>query len=163
MKSRFLVILILALVSITGCERKLKHDYSSKFDQLVEEKWKTESKWVNAIAHLEGGGYYVDLDEEDEQPMDRPNVVPLLKRLEAEFKLEWEAVLETRDPTYAIAVVAKIPNDPKFKETFQAALVREQKTFPGAILQQWGYKWVSLDFLNQEDAAMGDAEEKVTE
>lgn len=144
--------LALVLVSLIGCRQKPAVDYEARFDTQVDQVWSKDSKWVDAVQHFEGGGYYADLDEEDEQPIDRPHVLPLLKRLESSFGLEWQAILEKKDPQYAVAVVARLPADPTCRPRLEEALKNEQKTFPGAILQQWGHKWVSLDFLNEEDA-----------
>ena len=150
--SRFVFVVgLLVLSLLSGCGEK-KVDYEKRFDTEVEERWSRDSKWVDAIQHLSSGGSFVDLGEPEESPLDVPHVLPLLRRLAKEFSLEWQAITDEKDPTRVWVVVARLPDDLSIRKKIETVLEREQKTFPGAILQQWGHHWVSLDFLNQEQS-----------
>jgi hypothetical protein len=73
--------------------------------------------------------------------------------LKAEFDPEQYAILVEDEP-YCWGIVVRIPEDPAQRQQFQEFLNREDDAFPGMILQEWGHEWVSLDFLNEEAAAV---------
>ena len=149
---------LLVLNLLAGCGKK-QVDHESRFDGEVEERWTRNSKLVvDAIQHLARGGSYVDTGDPEDPVLDRPHILPLLQRLGKECDLEWQAVLEETNQTRAWAVIAKLPNDAALRKRIEAALAREEKTFPGAIVQQWGHQWLSLDFLTKEQAAFFDEE-----
>lgn len=144
------------LVSITlvaGCSEK-PIDQEARFDTQVEKEWTKDSQWVDAVNLLSSGGTFIDTGEPGGQLLDTPHVVPVLKRLAGEFGLEWKAITEAVNPTQALAIVAKLPEDASIQEKFEAAVKLEQENFPGAILYQWGHRWLSITFLNQEQSDM---------
>jgi hypothetical protein len=139
---------LLALTMTIGCSRAV--DTAARFDTQVEQSWTKDANWGNAIALLSTGGNFVDSGEPGEQLLDVPHVLPLLKRLNAEFGLQWEAITEAKNPTRALAVVAQLPADPSAQLKIRQAIEREQNDFPGAILHQWGHRWLSVNFLTKE-------------
>jgi hypothetical protein len=145
-----LLVFIITFMGTIGCGAK-PVDYEARFDDDVETTWTKKWKWVDAVQYLEKGGVYVDTGDSEDAALDRPRVLPILKRLQREFGMEWEAVLD-QSQSLALAVVARLPNDASARAKIEAVLAEEQRQFPGAILQQWGHKWLSLDFLNEEQA-----------
>ncbi len=151
------VFLFVAIIAV-GCGAK-PIDLESRFDDDVENAWSTKWKWVDAVQFFEKGGMYVDSGDPEDPALDRPHVLPLLKRLQQEFGLEWQAVLDNTNQTTALAVVARLPNDSTIRQRIEASLQREQASFPGDILQQWGHKWLTLDFLNEAQAKFMEEED----
>ena len=150
------ILFLAGLVTMTlmaGCSEK-PIDHDARFDTRVEESWTKDSQWIDAVELLSSGGAFIDTGEPDGQLLDTPHVLPVLKRLSEEFGLEWQAITEEVNPTQALAIVAKLPENTSIREKFEAALKLEQKSFPGSILYQWGHRWLSISFLNQEQSDM---------
>lgn len=144
---------IAGLVGLTftaGCSRQI--DQEARFDTRVEQSWTKDTRWVDAVGHLSSGGLFIDSGESDGQLLDAPHVLPLLQRLAQEFSLEWQAITEDINPKQALVVVARLPADSLVREKIERAIVREQQGFPGMILYQWGHRWLSINFLNQEQS-----------
>jgi hypothetical protein len=149
-------LLTVSLLSVASGCGDAPQDLQAIFDEEVRTSWKENWHWVEGIAFLESGGLYADTGDPEDQPLDRPNVLPLLRRLKEAGKLDWQAVVDKDDHTMAVAIVAKLPGDPEAVARIKDILAEEQQHFPGAILEQWGYQWLSLDFLNREQAAFED-------
>ena len=107
-------------------------------------------------AFFGGGGTYCD--EEEFAPFDVPHVLPLLERLTERLGLQWIVVSEAAYPRDAVSIYARLPNGVT-REQVVAALVEEQRTFPGDILQQWGRDYIGLDFNTPEERAEEEAED----
>jgi len=148
-----LVFSLLLLAICGGCQSEPPIDQEAWFDHEVETVWKEKFPWTPAIPFFEKGGLYVQMGDQDETPFDRPYVLPLLQKLEREFSLDWQAAVKRDKQNFAVAVMAKLPADPAIRERIVTALEEHQKTFPGAILQQWGHQWLSIDFLTAEQDA----------
>lgn len=144
----FLVELI-CLTLVIGCGQQ-SIDPEARFDATVENSWAKDSIWVDAVKHLSSGGKFMDTGETGDPVLDVPQVLPVLQRLREEFRLEWQAITEERNPKQALAIVAKLPEDTMIREKVKLAIDREQKSFPGAILYQWGHRWLAINFLTQE-------------
>jgi hypothetical protein len=146
--------LAIVLCAVSGCRESLPQvDMEAQFDREIETKWKTKWKWVDAVPHLERGGFYMDDSESKGLKYDRPHVLPLLNSLHDEFALQWKAVVHQKQRLMTLALVAELPADPSLRAKIDASLDKHQKTFPGAILVQWGHRWLSLDFLTPEQEA----------
>jgi hypothetical protein len=141
---------LVGLTFTAGCSRQI--DLEARFDKRVEQSWTKDTRWVDAVAHLSSGGLFIDTEESDGQLLDTPHVLPLLQRLAQEFSLEWQAVTQDVNPKQALVVVARLNADSLIREKIERAIVREQQGFPGMILYQWGHRWLSINFLNQEQA-----------
>jgi hypothetical protein len=152
--SRFLLLTgMLALALLPGCGAS-EIDVEQRFDHTVEDSWTKDSNWVDAVKLLSTGGRFIDDEEDKTHVLDGPHVLPLLQRLSTEFGLEWQAITEDVNPMQALVVIARLPGDPQIRTKIEAVLNKEQDTFPGAILHQWGHRWLSINFLNKEQAAM---------
>jgi hypothetical protein len=93
---------------------------------------------------------FVDSGEPDDPALDRPYILPLLKKLKAKHGLKWQAVVHKKKTKFAVALVAELPSESdveQIKQTIEGA----QDQFPGEILSQYGHQWMSVDFLTEED------------
>lgn len=133
-------------LGLNGCSQP-EPDYQKATDARLQRNLQGYTQ-TDALEYFEGGGRYVDTD--GEPPFDQPYVLPLLKTLEKDFGFEW-IVLTPKRQTRARELIAKIP--PGYsKSAIQNRLEELQADFPGAILQEWGTDYLSLDFLNVEEA-----------
>lgn len=144
------VLLLLSLLPAAGCTGG---DYESEVDLKITEDWMQPGMYVDAVEYLESGGQYDTLAMPDSAGLDQTAILPFLKRLKNEFDQEQYAILIEGEP-YCWGIVVKLPEDDVQRRQFQDFLDREDATFPGMILQEWGHEWVSLDFLNEEAAAV---------
>ncbi|MEZ6127506.1 MAG: hypothetical protein R3C59_02330 [Planctomycetaceae bacterium] len=135
---------------VSGCSQQPERDLKGEFDVEVQQNYFRNFGTTDAIKLLEAAGVYVDSEEPDAQKLDRPHILPLLKRLKSEFGMDPIAVTTRKDPNLILAIVAELPPGVT-QEEVRAMLLDAQNTFPGEILQQWGYRWLSLDFLSQQD------------
>lgn len=133
-----------------GCSQQPQVDRKAQFDRQVHEHYFKEFGQADAIELLSGNGIYVDSDEPDTPKLDRLHVLPLLKRLQADFGMQPIAVTAKRDPDLILAVVAELPEGISVEDV-QDMLYNVEEIFPGEILQHWGNKWLSLDFLNEQE------------
>jgi len=135
---------------VLGCSQQPERDLKGEFDAEVQQNYFGNFGKTDAIKLLEGAGVYVDSEEPGDPKLDRPHILPLLKRLKAEFGMDPIAVTAMGDTKLILAVVAELPVGVT-EEVVREMLLDAQETFPGEILQQWGYRWLSLDFLSQQD------------
>jgi hypothetical protein len=149
---RNLAILVLLLPPLlaVGCG---KDDYESDVDFRITQEWMQPGMYVDAIEYLETGGQYDAMAMPDTASLDQTAILPFLQRLKTEFDPEQYAILVEDEP-YCWGIVVKIPEQPAQRQRFQEFLAREDAAFPGMILQEWGHEWVSLDFLNEQAAAV---------
>jgi hypothetical protein len=103
---------------------------------------------VDAEKFFSTGGLFIDSGEPEDPLLDRPHILPLLKRLRDKHGLNWQAVVHKKKTKFAVALVAALPSESdveKIKQTIDEA----QNTFPGEILSQYGRQWMSIDFLTE--------------
>lgn len=149
--SRVLILLASCLLvpALVGCGKE-QVDYEAKFDRVVDQDWKKNWSWVDAEKFFTTGGLFVDSGEPGDPTLDRPHILPLLKRLHEKHGLKWQAVVHKKKTKFAVALVAQLPSEgdvEKIKQTIE----QEQDKFPGEILSQYGHQWMSVDFLTEED------------
>lgn len=143
---RQLLVVVILLVSI-GCGSTAITD-AKALDVQIEEKWMPNHQMVDAIPFFEGGGHYEDYGES----IDQPHVLPLMKRFRDELSLKPMAILE--DPQLAMAIVIEIPNDAAQRTRMRKMLQEADDAFPGLLMDNWGQKWLSLDFLDDNEVTM---------
>ena len=151
--SRFILLLIVS--GLTGCGESaevIEHRERAEFDEQVDTVWKKNWVWVEALQYLEKGGDYVDSGEPGEPKYDKPNVLPLLKRLASKHGLKWHAIVDRKNRSFALAVVGSYPDQNGVQTAVMETLNQEQDSFPLDILVQSGNRWLSLDFMTPETA-----------
>jgi hypothetical protein len=124
----------------------------TEFDETVDTKWKKDFIWVEGVQYLEKGGTYFDNGEKGAPAYDKSHVLPLLKRLSAKHGLKWQAILDKKNRSFALAIVAQFPEVEGAQKAVVDTLMEEQKTLPIDILLQHGNHWVSLDFMSRDEA-----------
>jgi hypothetical protein len=149
--SRVRVLLVSCLLGcvLAGCGKE-KVDFQAKFDHVVDQDWRKNWNWVDAEKFFSAGGLFVDSGEPGDPTLDRPHILPLLKRLRDKHGLKWQAVVHKKKTKFAVALVAQLPSEgdvEKIKQTIES----EQDKFAGEILSQYGHQWMSVDFLTEED------------
>lgn len=160
-RSWWSLLLILMLAFAVGCGQSTpKVSLEDRFDEEVETSWQVRWKWVDAIPFFENGGMYTDTGDPGDPQLDRAHVMPLLKRLGEEFQLSWKAVVGNKNEKNCMAVVAALPDEPGLRGRIEASLRQHEADFPGDILQQWGKRWVSLDFLNEKQVKFFEQDER---
>ena len=143
----FVGLAILAWIFLAPAEPKVD------FEQSTDDRLKLalqHLKRIDAIQYFENGGRYID--SPGDPPFDLPQVVPLLKTLEKEFRFEWIVLVRPNQPADALELIAEIPPGVT-RRMVHARLVELQKNFRGDILQEWGTDWFSLEFNNEEESA----------
>lgn len=145
---------VLILGALCGCESTgaIEGRERIEFDTQVDTVWKKNWDWVEGLQFLEKGGIYVDSGEPGETPYDKPLVLPLLKRLAIKHGLKWYAVVDKRKRNIAVAFVGQLPETDGARKAAVETLTAEQDSFPLDILVQVGNRWLSLDFLSEEDS-----------
>lgn len=121
-------------------------------DKQIEEKWLTGREMVDAIEFLERGGQYENLGIPDEAPVDQDHVLPLLKRIRDELSLNPVAVLLT--PERAMAILVLNPSAPAKRNRLRDLMQAADDEFPGLLMDNWGEKWLSLDFLDEREVTV---------
>lgn len=142
----------LLLLLSTGCGEPTP-DLQEYVDQRIEDEWIEDGASVDAMQFFaEGGHYYNHPDFPDATPLDEPHIVPLLVKLRDDFELE-PLVILSEEPNVAYAVVMKLPEQgSQRRQAIEDWLNEADAQFPGMILQEWGYNWLSLDFLDEDEA-----------
>ena len=146
---RHISIFLTILMLLPGCGV----DHAAKVDVKVKKQWMRPGNYVDAIRYLESGGKYYTASMPGMPDLDREAIIPLLKRLKKEFDHEQYAIL-VEDEDYCWGIVVKLPQDESQREKVEAFVEREMESFPGMILTEWGHEWLSLDFLDEQAAAV---------
>ena len=133
-------------------------DFQKITDNQVEQDWLVHLKRVDAIAFLDGGGRYTDLDPQKNLGMDQKVVRPIVERLKTEAKLEVIALID-QTPNQAFAIVARLPQDREQLLLVKRIMKEADDAFPGTILRQYGYQWMHFYVLDAEMAKSLHAEE----
>ncbi len=142
--------LAIALATCVGCGDSVVSD-ATALDAQIEDQWMANREVVDAIPFLEKGGRYENVGNKGEVPIDKPYVLPLLKRIRDELSLKPVAVLE--GPQHAMAILIEIPKDPVKRQRMEGILQQAADSFPGLLMDNWGHKWLSLDYLDQQEVA----------
>ena len=155
---------LLVALTLAGCSESaavIEGRERSEFDSQVETEWRKNWAWVEGVQFLEKGGIYADSGEPGERAYDKLDVLPLLKRLSGKHQMKWFAIVDKKKRNIAVAIVGQYPETDKVREDAMTTLLEEQKTFPLDILVQTGNRWLSLDFLSEEDSKfLSDAEDQ---
>lgn len=138
--------LALAVASCSGCGSSAVSD-AATLDQQIEEKWMANREVVDAIPFFEGGGLFENLGDAGEVPVDTTYVLPLLKRVRDELALKPVAILE--GPQRALAILVELPSSPAQRKRLGGILQEADQAYPGLLMDHWGDKWLSLDFLDE--------------
>ena len=136
---------LLATVCISGCGGR---DIKQVADQSVETDILAGAQKVDAVDFFEKGGTYYD--DEDATGVDREILLPMLKRLLEVFPSEQWVVPREEEPTRAYAVLITLPDDKNVEDAMAKVVEAADDKFDGLILQQWGHRWLSIDFLDAE-------------
>ncbi len=142
--------LAIAFATCVGCGDSVVSD-AAALDTQIEDQWMANREVVDAIPFLEKGGMYENVGNKGEVPIDKPYVLPLLKRIRDELSLKPVAVLE--GPQHAMAILIEIPKDPLKRQRMGDILQKAADSFPGLLMDNWGHKWLSLDYLDQLEVA----------
>jgi hypothetical protein len=151
----YLCALLLLLPTFAGCGESAATIVAleqAEFDKTVETQWKKDFDWVEGLQYLEKGGTYFDDGEKGAPAYDKSHVLPMLKRLSAKHGLKWQAILDKKNRSFALAIVAQFPKVEGAQKAVVDTLMEEQKTLPIDILLQQGNHWLSLDFMSREDS-----------
>lgn len=155
--SRRCCLLVLLLSGgLSGCgesaeviEQRERADFDKYIDASHKKK---EWAWVEGVQYLEKGGLYFDTGEAGEPTYDKSHVLPLLKRISARHGLKWQAIVDKKDRSFALAFVAQYPDIDGARKAVMDTLNEEQKSFPIDILVTEGNRWLSIDFMSREDS-----------
>ncbi|HVJ68513.1 MAG TPA: hypothetical protein VM510_11035 [Caulifigura sp.] len=148
-------LLLLLAISLAGCSESIaviEGRERREFDTQVETEWRKNWAWVDGVQFLEKGGIYADSGEPGERAYDKLDVLPLLKRLSGKHQLKWFAIVDKKKRNIAVAIVGQYPATDTVRDDAMTTLLVEQRTFPLDILVQTGERWLSLDFLSEEDS-----------
>lgn len=126
-----------------------RRDFRAMFDEQVDETWIADRDLTHATEFFSKGGVFKNLDESG--TLDQKYVIPLIKRLEQEFQLEFQVILDKSLPNRAYALIARVPRDRKPRNAIRAAILQAADDFPGLLYQKWGHHWLSLDFFDEQD------------
>ena len=145
---------LLVTLSLTGCGTR-SLDLQEFIDRRVNEVWMKPGQYVDAAEFFSNGGhYYNHPDDATAIQLDEAHIIPLLAQIREKFELDQFVILDGTAPQTAWAVVTRLPQNPRRVQELEAWLKAADSEFPGMILQEWGHEWLSLDFLNEEEAAV---------
>lgn len=137
---------LVLILGTLGC----RPDYKRTADDLVEETYLGSEQRCNAIPFFEDGGRY--FDDDDSTAVDREILLPLLKQLHDVARSQQWVVPHKDDAKRAFAILIELPHDKVLFDKMAKRVEEADARFPGLILQQWGHRWLSLDFVDEEQA-----------
>lgn len=140
--------IVVTTAACLGCGSSPVHD-TITLDQQIEEQWIAQRTVVDAIPFLERGGHYEDQEIEKGVSIDKQYVLPLIKQFRDELSLKPLAVLD--DPQFAMAILLELPQDTVQRQKIGHILQQADEAFPGLLMDNWGQKWLSLDFLDERE------------
>ena len=140
---------LLALVLVLGT-LGCRPDYKRTADNMVEENYLKSEQRCTAIPFFEKGGRY--FDDDDSTTVDREILLPLLKQLHDLARSQQWVVPHKDDAKRAFAILIELPRDKATLDKMAQTVEKADAQFSGLILQQWGHRWLSLDFVDEEQA-----------
>ncbi len=148
---RFLLIpSICFILTFSGCGSGLGEQ--SEFDSLVDEVWLdiNAGELKNAVEYLQAGGKHYDIVPGT--TVDQDFVIPLCLKLESEYKVECQALLYDDDSLgeFTDVILVKLPVNPADRNGIASLLAEADELFPGRIEQEWGHKWLALNYADAE-------------
>ena len=141
-------ILTVLLALVSGCSQDLQRTA----DTMVAYEFLRDGTHVRAIPFFLDSGRYYEQETSDSTSVDQQIVLPMLKDLNALCPLAQWVVPDKKDPKLAFAVLVELPDDTIKVDAMAKIVESADAKFDGMILQQWGHKWLSLDFIDQETA-----------
>jgi len=148
---------LLAMVfAVGGCQRS--PDYLAIFDDTVELEWRPATEDVDPFAFIEQGGHYQYDPEFTAENHDQAFLIPLMKKLRDEHKLELIGLVYDETAGELYAVIAELPESEAEREAIRKTLKEADAPFEGLIFDQWGHRWFGLDYFNPEEVNEEDEE-----
>jgi hypothetical protein len=151
---RHCLLLLVSLAALSGCGSAAAVEGQERvdFDRQVETTWKKNWDWTAAIPYLEKGGTFFDSGEPGDPNYDKPQILPLMKRVAAKHGVKWHLMMDKKNHSFGLGIVGQLPDREGAHSAVIETLMEEQKTFPLNILVRAGNQWMSLDFMTPEDA-----------
>src|SRR6516225_2184782 len=144
---RFLIVLCFGVtLCAAGCSGN--PDWKAVGDDNVRDGLLATHERREAIPFFEQQGRYFDNDAST--TVDRDVVLPLLKRLNGVAATEQWVVLRPEVEDWAGGLVIGLPEGPQTVDQMAQVVQEADDAFPGFIIQQWGYEWLAIDFIDQE-------------
>lgn len=121
------------------------------FDQQVEQQWMEGRERVDAVEYLESGGIYENTSSD--LKIDQEHLLPLLKKLQDDFGLTVEALLDPDNKQIAFAIVVDV-SDRASHPDIVAAIEEAERDLPGLVQDYWGDHWLSIDIMDDFETKM---------
>lgn len=148
---RQVLLLAAAIAGLVWFFRPAQPDFLKWFDHTVDHEWRPVYLSVEAIAHLQSGKPYQFDPDFDEVDYDQSFLLPLLMRLRDEVGIHWEGLAYPDEPERLYAVIGLLPAERSARGRIEAILKEEDEKFAGAIFDQWGHRWLGLDYYSPDD------------
>ncbi len=116
-------------------------------DEFVRQKVLADANKREAIPFFEKQGRFIDA-EGGTTTVDRDVVLPLLKQLREVAPTEQWVTLKP-DET-ALYLLIELPDNAHTVDRMAKAVEEADANFSGFIAQQWGHKWLSINFYDKE-------------
>lgn len=142
----------LVVAAVTAYFAFPRTDYKAQLDHQIEDGWMNGRESVDALKFFENGGIYENRDAPGTTDIDQQYVIPLIKRLRDEHRLEVLVIVHDKLPNTAMAVIAEAPADRASRNKVRQTILEMTDSFPGLVTQNWSHHWVSLDFFDEEEA-----------
>lgn len=117
-------------------------DDAAVFDRQIDEGWMSDRDVLDASDFFRDGGVFENIGS---AKIDQQHVIPLINRLREDHQLN--VLVVVREPMSAFAVVAEVPADRALRNEIRRTILEVDEQFSGMVLQSWGYRWLSVDFL----------------
>ena len=145
------LLLAAAIAGLVWFFRPARPDFLAYFDHTVDAEWRPNYLAVDAIAHLQGGRRYQFDPDFGDVDYDQSFLLPLLVRLRDEAGIHWEGLAYPDEPERLYAVIGLLPAGGAARDRVREILKDEDEAFAGAIFDQWGHRWLGLDYYAPED------------
>ncbi len=140
-----LLVLTLTVGLVAGCSNQV--DYAQVADDYLEQRLGREQ--MPALEFFAQGGHYYD--EPGWTSLDQEYIVPIVRGLK-ELGGDPFVVLNEKDPKRATDLVVELPSDSAQLKKYEEFINAKKEGFPGLILDQWGHRYLALDFADEEEA-----------
>jgi hypothetical protein len=144
-------LVIAVCIILAGCSDETVQAPELTFDQQVEQEWIEGRERVNAVEFLESGGVYEDTSPD--LKIDREHLLPLLRKLQDEFDLTVDALLDSDNNQIAFAIVVDLSETARHADIV-SALDEADGSVPGIIQDFWGERWLSIDIMDEFETQM---------